>query len=896
MPLRLLLLWLFIAGSLPDLTGQAQLLAIRAERREPAVFFAELSLQSGINIIFSDNIIEQLQPITLEIKGVTLDETLEAVLRNSRIGYRRVDEQIVLFEKEPLVRYTVSGLVTDSVSGEPLISAYVVDLISGTTTTTNNYGYFNLRLPAGPVKLVCGYLGYASQTQLMHLQSNRIIQLELFPTSVLKEIIVKAYPEGIHGLVTVPKAERVTLADLQHAVHLGGASDIYRAADLIPGVHTGTDGIGGIHVRGGANDQNLILMDGVPVYHPNHLLGIVSVFNYQVLQQATIYKSNFPSRFSGRLSSVMDVRTREGNIHQWGMSGNVSVSEFGLTMEGPIVRDKMAVLLSWRYFLPGLFMDNITQRWKRRNGVEGFADLDYFDFNGKLNWRIGDRDRLYLSTYMGRDYFTEETTNRRDEIDRETGQRIVTYEFFDKKLNWNNRTAVLRWNHILSDHIFSNFILSTSRFRLQSVDRTEFTFSFPGSGDEPTSGFDAKEFKSGIEDITMRLELDIRPVHDHVFTAGLYGIRYQFKPKSITINEESKVGEFYLDEGLLDDVYFANFQIRALEAGAYFEDQWEIDPKWRLTSGIHVSSFLVQKAHYLDPQLRLSLDYLATPELAFNAGYGRMVQYLHQLTSSSIGLPTDLWVPTTRQVAPALSDQYSVSAIWKPEDAFSLEASAYMKDMRHVISYQEGASFLLREGLLPSSIVDAANWEAKITTGMGEASGVELQADYKGRSWEVQASGAWSRSFRHFEEINQGKPFPDRYDRRWSTSLAGSFKLNQKWSIQAQWLFSTGGAITLAESKFFNPGVFFPQIGINYSARNGFRLPDYHRLDVSLHYTFDKGQDFYHALSLNLYNVYNRVNPFYITLTEDPITQEFAFKQFSLFRFFPSLSYRFAFN
>ncbi len=879
-----------------QILGQAQNLVVKAYTRDPSEFFMDLSLQSGVNIIFSDNVIEKLPPISLEMKGVSVDEILQKVLEGSQISFRYIDQQIVLFQiPPPPVRYTISGVVTDSISGEPLISAYVYDAISDKGTVTNNYGYYSLNLASGPVQILSGFLGYATRIRNFTLSGNSIIHLRLKQSGLLKEIIVNANETG-RGQAIVPPAERITLHDLQNNIHLGGSSDLYRAADFIPGVHTGTDGIGGIHVRGGGNDQNLILMDGVPVYHPNHLLGIVSVFNYQALQQASIYKANFPSRFSGRLSSVMDVRLREGNIHEWGFSGNIATSEIGMMAEGPLVKDKVGILVSSRFFLPGLFIRDLTRDYKTRKGVGGSADLDYFDFNSKINWIIGQRDRLYLSLYQGSDRFADQTITDRDEIDEDSGVRIVSHEEFNKELNWTNRTGVLRWNHIVSDQIFSNLIISRSSFVLQSVDRSEFDYSFPGSGINPLSGFDAKEFKSGIEDVTVKLELDIRPSADHQLSAGIYGISYKFQPKSITINEESKVGDFYIKEGLLDDVFFSSFKVKSLESGVYFEDKWDISTKFRLSSGLHISGFFVQGVYYLDPQLRLSLDYFPTPKLAFNIGYSRMAQYLHNLTSSSIGLPTDLWVPTTANVSPALSDQYAVSGIWKAGKYSSVELSAYLKSMRSLISYQEGASFLLREGLVPSSIVDAANWESKITEGTGEASGVELQYVYDGRRLQFKWNATWSRSYRQYDEINNGTAYPDRYDRRWSSTFSGQIKLGPRWRGGANWLFGTGIGITLAESKFFNPGSFFPEIGINYSERNGFQLPDYHRLDLSVNYLLADKENFNHSLTLNLYNVYGRVNPFYITLVQDPVSQDFEFRQFSLFKFFPSFSYRFSFH
>lgn len=873
--------------------GQSQKLAVRADNKAVTEFLVELSQQSGVNIIYSDNVIEKLHPITLRIKNVTVDEVLTLILEGTGIDYRYIDDQIVLYEKEPKeLRFSISGIVMDSVSGEPLISAYVYDAISGKSTSTNNYGYYNLNLPVGEIELQAGFLGYTTKRVQRVLRKNEILHLRLGQNNTLDEVIVNS-SDPFRGDAIVPAAERITYKDLQTNIHLGGSSDLYRAADFIPGVHTGTDGIGGIHVRGGGNDQNLILMDGVPIYHPNHLLGIVSVFNYQALQQASIYKANFPSRFSGRLSSVMDVRLREGNISEWGFTGNIATSEVGMMVEGPLVKEKVGMLVSSRFFLPGLFIRDITRGYKERNNVGGSADLDYFDFNSKINWIVGEKDRLYLSLYQGNDHFRDQTITDRDQI-LDSGVRIVSHEEFDKDLNWSNRTAILRWNHLVNEKTFSNLTISTSSFRLQSVDNSEFLFTYPGSGFDSISGFDAKEFKSSIRDITAKLELDIRASADHELSTGIYAIGYTFEPKSISINEESKVGDFWLREGLLDDVFFSSFHVNATEAGIYFEDQWEINSKFQLNSGLHIASFFVQGTYYMDPQLRLSLDYMPISKLAFNIGFSRMVQYLHNLKSSSIGLPTDLWVPTTRTVSPALSDQYSISAFWKPSEISSLELSAYFKDMRSLISYQEGASFLLKEGLVPSSIVDAANWESKVTTGIGEASGVELQYRYASEKIQFKTNATWSRSYKQFDEINNGYAFPDRYDRRWSGSFSGQYHAGPRWTFGLNWLYGSGIAITLAESKFFNPGSFFPEIGINFGDRNGFRLPAYHRLDLSAKFELKERPAYSHSLTLNLYNVYGRVNPFYITLVQDPITQDFEFRQFSLFRFLPSLSYRFS--
>ena len=850
--------------------AQEHRLVVMADRQDAGEFFTQLSLQSGINIIYSDDVIASLPTITLQLKGVSVEEVIQRVLHGSDIQYSFTGDQIILFRKAPEnVKYTVSGIVTDSLSGEPLISAYIYDVVSGRSTNTNNYGYYSLTLPKGRLELIAGYINYVQKTVPLNFHQNEFIPIKLYPNGLLPTVIVKPKDRPDEN-IWVPSAQRITFADLQSNIHIGGGSDLYRRADFITGVHTGTDGVGGIHVRGGANDQNLILMDGVPVYHPNHLLGIVSVFNYQVLQQASIYKANFPSRFSGRLSSVMDVRTREGNINDWSLTGNVAVSEFSATAEGPLVKDKIGVLISGRFFLPGIFIPEFSERYKEREGYSGESDLDYFDFNGKINWKIGEKDSIYLSTYRGKDKYRDNTYSHR-QVNQPNGLLFIANERYDKRLNWKNRTGVLRWNHLLSDKIFANIILSTSEFELQSADINKYQYFYIDTLTLKVDGFLTKEFKSKIQDKTARLELDIRPSQDHEFAAGLYAIKYKFEPKSITLNDESNVGNFPVDEGLIEDRHFSDLQVKAVEAGAYFEDKWKASERVQFTSGIHISNFFVQGRHYMDPQLRFSFDYLLTPDIAFNLGYSRMTQYLHNLSSSTIGLPTDLWVPTTDSVPPALSDQYSLSAKWKISDALAVDFSAYNKDMRKLINFKEGASFLLPGGNFPSSIVDAANWEDKITKGgVGDASGIELQINYEVENAQFYLNGTWSRSYRTFEGINNGKPFPDSYDRRWSGTFSSSVQFGKKWKVGANFIYGTGIAITLAESKFISPGGLFPEVGLVYPERNGFRLPPYHRLDLSFNYLLEEKKSFNHSLTLNLYNVYNRTNPFYVTLVQVP--------------------------
>ncbi len=918
LPVTIIPCWKGYPGIRSCLAGLLMLifLSLSAQQDDRAIFsmprmtaslsdaLVELSERSGVNIFFSNELVKGLDA-NLEAGTYSFEEALLSLLYGRQIKYKKINGYFVLYKSVlPVQKFTISGYLEDATSGERLEYATIHDYVTAVGTETNSYGFYSLSLPAGDVDLTYRYLGYEQQIVRLSLVRDTQINMALLPSNLIPEVIVKAR-EVINPIEDFRFGQKqVQVRDLARLPALGGELDLYRYVEMEPGIQTGTDGVGGVHVRGGSNDQNLILMDGVPIYNPAHLLGIFSVFNPDMIRQAEIHKANFPARYGGRLSSVMDIKTREGNTQQFSGRVKVGLASANAVVEGPLFSGKSSFIVAGRWFLPSLFFRDISARYKKTIEYEGDTYLNFHDLNVKWNWQVGPRDRIYLSYYQGRDLyedFTISNTNQTSEIliDGEpTSVGIRTEQQFEKNINWGNRIAAIRWNHQFSDKIFLNHNLFFSRYVLQSFEKNSFEQRIGEPLDEMREGFDVQEFTSSIEDIGYRLQIDMIPSLAHFIRVGGYVTSHTFLPKSITFNEESKIDDFYIEEGLLENTLFSEFEIDATEWGLFIEDDWKIVPDHLLlNAGMHLGGFWVKGKSYVYPQFRALLNYMPSSVFSVQAGISQMTQFLHLLTNSGIGLPTDLWVPATDQVEPQSSLQASIGFRYRPVKQLSFELEAYTKNLRRLIAFQEGASFLVPAGPLATSILDAANWEDKITTGSGISRGIEAMATFQGRKLFARAAYAFSDAERTFPEINFGESFPYRYNRRHSLSLQASVQLGRKLSLKTNWVYGTGNHITLAESKFSHPGDIFPEVGITFGSRNGYLLPSYHRLDLGAELQLGSGNKIWnHAIYLDIYNVYNRENPFYISLVENAVEGTFSFKQFSVFRILPSIGYAIRFR
>ncbi len=782
-------------------------------------------------------------------------------------------------------RFTISGFVTDSEDGENLIGAnlYVYRVQAG--TVTNNYGFYSVTLPADSVFLRVSYLGYQTRTFAIDLRDDLELDIELMAAEVRMgevEVVAERVEEAIES--TQMSVIDLPMEQVQRLPALLGEVDIIKAIQLLPGVQSGSEGSSGLYVRGGGPDQNLILLDGAPVYNVSHVFGFLSVFNAEALQNVRLIKGGFPARYGGRLSSVVDISMKEGNLKTYTAEGAIGLVSSKLTVQGPILKDKMSFIVSGRR----TYIDVLARPFVRRRAPEGGDFVSFFyDLNAKLNYIASKRSRLYLSFYAGKDAFgsSSESAFRTGGVQRR--------ERFKAGFDWGNVTGTLRWNYLFSNKLFSNTTFVLSRYAFDVLTRiTQIEETTP-----PLEEFEEIIYASGIKDWSAKIDFDYRPHPSHYIRFGVGAVRHAFNPGVGTLR--LKVAQLGPDTVKLTP---KTFPFSGLEYALYAEDDVRLTRRLKTNLGLHLSGMRVNGVTYTSLQPRLALRYLLRPEWAVKASFGTMQQYLHLLTNSGINLPTDLWLAATDRVRPQQSWQAALGVIHTfGGGVYEASLEGYYKSMRHVLAYRPGANF----------IAPNEDWQDKVETGDAWAYGAEVFVQKKrGRTtgW-IGYTLAWSK--RRFEALNDGKTFPYRYDRRHDVAFVLIHKLSDRLDLGATWVYGTGQAVTLATARFLDGrflddrvfserflegGIRLPELN-DYGARNSYRMAAYHRLDLVLNWHFEKaffseaGES---TLALGFYNTYNRKNPFFIFAARDA-NGERLFKQATLFPILPAISYRFRF-
>ncbi len=799
---------------------------------------------------FSNNLIPDKQ-ITVKFNKKPLRLVLDALLQDTDIAYREIGSQIVLYKKEkPKIerKFTISGFVQDGDSGERLIAASVLDRKLGKGTETNEYGFFSLTLPEGEVRLSVYYLGYIPQEYVLKLNSDTQLRINLSASLLLPEIEVVARDSITTGLRSGISTDYFTGEDIELLPSLGGEPDFIRVTHLLPGVQTGTDGIGGIHVRGGNPEHNLILIDGVPVYNPLHAGGLFSVFNSDAIRSAQLIKGGFSARYGGRLSSVLDIHTKDGNVNRLSGHAEIGLLTARASLEGPIVKEKGSFFVSARRSFLNWYTRPISQREKAEQGVDGETLYEFYDINAKLNYSLSPKDKVYLSFYRGNDNFRN-TGFQSDSFSFysnswEDTLRIRYDNWYGEELRWGNTVSSARWNHIFGDKLFSNTTLTYTRFA------TDFYYGEVDSlvlKNKDTTLFrvyDYGRYRSSIEDIGGRTDFDwlLSPSQTLRFGFGL--TKHQFNPGALTYNETTEI--------LGEDEVQGNDPIESVESFAYLEDNIILGSDFALNIGLHAARLTVQEKTYNSLQPRISAYWRAHKHLGFKASYGEMAQFLHLLSNSNIGLPTDLWVPATAKVRPQRA--------WQASAGFDLElkplelsVEGYYKEMSDLLSFTEGAFFL-------------NNWEENVTTGNGRAYGLEFLLRKSTGTTTGWVSYTLSWADRQFERVNLGNRYPFKFDRRHDLKIVLQHSFNRWMRVSANWILSTGFAYSLPVSEFYfdQPGGGSVPV-IDYGSKNAYRMPVYHRLDLNAHFTF-KTKNFWHGLNVGLYNAYDRRNPLYFNL------------------------------
>lgn len=736
--------------------------------------------------------------------------------------------------------FQISGSITDATNGETLIGVNVVDTLSGKGSSTNTYGFYSLNIPEGRVVLEFSYIGYEPQYRSLIIKENQNLNISLSESSTtLMEVQVSSTREDEQLRNTEIGAIELDVKQIDKVPVLFGEKDILKTLQLLPGISTISEGSSNFSVRGGSYDQNLIQLDEATVYSPSHLLGFFSTFNSDALKNVKVYKGGIPAQYGGRGSSVLDVQMKEGNNQEYEGKASIGLISSKLQLEGPIEKGESSFLISGRRTYADLIAD-----------ATGFVDdgttLYFYDLNGKINFKLGEKDRLLISGYLGRDEFG----------------------LNDIGTDWENQTATIRWNHIVNNRLFSNTTLNYSNY--------DFGFALGSNG----------SYRSGVEDWAFKQDMTYYLSDQHELKFGLSSIYHSFAPGSLDLSDEDA------QDRILQET-------QALESGIYISDVYKVNDKLSLDFGIRWSIFnqlgagtvysynsandIIDSASYgsgeiiktynnLEP--RFALNYSLNSTSSIKAGYNRMAQYLHLLSNSTSGQPTDTWVPSTNNIAPSLIDQYSIGYFRHfKEHSYKSSVELYYKDMHNITDYEDGTNLLLNE-----------NIEAQILSGQGRSYGAEFLIEKTKGDLTGWISYTLSRSERQIDGINNGDWYLSNVDKTHDISIVASYAFSDRLSLSSTFVYGTGQAVTWPNGQYVIDGNVLPY----YSNRNEYRMPDYHRLDLNLSYKRPSNKA---QWDFSIYNVYNRHNAYSIDFRENPDTGQNQAYLTYLFGIIPSVSY-----
>jgi hypothetical protein len=752
-------------------------------------------------------------------------------------------------------KYTLSGSVIDSITGESLIGAYIyVPQQQQQGCVTNAYGFYSLTLPAGNYKIHYEYLGYIARELDIALTSNVVKNVELMPKTLsLKEVVVSGESNNQNVTSSSMSVQKLDIKDVKALPVLFGEQDILKTIQLLPGIKSAGEGNSGFYVRGGTTDQNLVLLDEAPVYNTAHLLGFFSVFNSDAIKDVTVIKGGIPAEYGGRLSSVVDVRMNDGNNRDYSVSGGIGLISSRLTVQGPIVKDKGSFIISGRRTYADLFLKLSNDSNQRR------TSLYFYDLNMKANYNLGNKDHIYLSGYLGRDVFN--FANRFG-------------------INWGNKTATFRWNHLFSNKLFLNSSLIFSNYN--------YDISLEGANRNIN-------ISSGIRDFMLKEDFQyfINPRNSLKF--GLNSTYHQFFPGSLIATGDTTVNNRILQSK------------QALENGIYVSDDFSLTSSFKINYGLRVSSFSIlgpgtfysydsegDKSDssvykngsvvktYFGFEPRLSMSYLINDKSSVKASYTRIYQYVHLLSNSTSGNPTDLWLPTSNNIKPQYADQWGLGYFRNfADNNFESSVEVYYKNMYNLIDYKKEADILLNP-----------NVESQLVFGKGWAYGAEFFLKKKEGRLTGWIGYTWSRTLRQFAAINNGNPYPARQDEIHDISIVGIFHASDRWTLASTWVFNTGDAVTFPDGIYVIGGRDVPY----YTQRNGYRMPSYHRLDFSATNTKKLKGNRERSWNFSIYNVYARKNAYAINFQPDPNDpKKTQAVRLSLFSIIPSITYNFKF-
>lgn len=789
-------------------------------------------------------------------------------------------------------KHTVSGYITDISSKETLIGATILDLKSGHGAITNEYGFYSLTLTDGPVEVRTGYVGYKPVVISFTLHHDTIINIDVPTIDELNEVTIYGNREilGVRG--SQMSAIDIPIEQIKAVPAMFGETDVLKALQLLPGVQAGAEATAGLYVRGGNPDENLLLLDGVPVYNVNHMFGMFSVFNPDAIKNVTLYKGSFPAHYYGRLSSVVDIRMKDGDLNQYHGNASVGLVSSKINLEGPIIKGKTSFNISARRTYSDLLLNSAI--WL--NKQFDFANTDdlsmgyyFYDLNLKLNHKFNDNDRLYVSWYSGDDdiYFNY----------RSSGGAYKE----KTRLNWRwgNTVAAIRWNHVLGPKLFMDVSANYTQYRHKMgihIKEDDKKNNYKGS-----MGIN---MKSGIYDASFRSDFHWSPSSGQDIRFGGSYTHHKFTPDvmELSMNSSETMDNDSVQTNDFNQT-FGSRHILAHEYQLYAEDDIELTDVIKFNIGAGYAGFSVNNRYYNSLEPRLSARFLVTDELSVKTGYAYMTQYVHLLSNNVINLPTDLWVPVTDKVEPEHSHQWALGAAYSVDGLADFTLEGYYKQMDNLLEYKEGSSYMSGD----------TDWQNKVAMGKGWSYGLELMAQRSVGRLNGWIAYTWNKSQRKFDRpgmvINGGRTFDAKYDRRHKLDITCNYKFSDRFDMSATWLFETGNCGTIY-TQYYDSEILADEkdeqyrytttLGY-YENRNNFRLNPTHRLDLSFNWHRKLSERVNRTLNLSIYNAYNNRNPFLVYVYTDSYyrgdewVEERTLRQLTLFPILPTLSYSISF-
>ena len=873
----------FLLIFLPQLLfSQKQNISVDIQNEKIEDVLIDLAVEHGYEMVFNSSYFEG-KIVTLKEQNRNISFILQQILADTNVDISIKGKNIILTK-----RRKVYGYIIDADSGETLISATVYDPLSGIGTLSNDFGLFSLEIPYENKFLMSSYVGYTSEKIDVSISQSFPINIKMKRNGKLSDIIVTKDEETIAIEQELGKKNLIT-NDIKTLFATGGEPDVFQFLYTQPGITTGPDGLGGVHVRGGDASHNLFLYDGVKVYMPFHSLGLFSIFDANQLKHANFSKYGFNPRHGGRLSSVLEMNVKEGDVNNWNSEISFSTLATHVGVSGPLKKNQTGLsLYARRTHLDPIFK-NLSEDKKYEYGEDGYTNHYFYDINAKLNHRIGKNDKISITMYSGKDDYEDRTDFYYED---ETLLFDDTTRYY---ADWQNQLGAIKWNHLYNEKLFSNVTLSYTNHKYQSTFQQllyDYELGFGENEDRSLIRFFSK-----ITDIGGDVDFDFFPNNNHHITFGLGYHNIIYRPgvgqDSMDIFLSSSVEDPYLDyfNDNLENGYSSD------EVHFYINDKWRIRKNIHLNIGGRVARFnssnliFISDSEFNVYQGNLSLRWALSKNLSSTLSLDHTEQPVHLLSTANIGFPNDLWLPSIENVKPSKANQVNLGIDYRSKDGFSIAIDGYFKRMDNLIKFQEMSS-------LPSLFNYFSDfWESEVVIGNGISKGIETEVSYQTQQFKTSIAYTFSKTDRTFEGFNDDKTFPFEFDQRHKFTINHYQKLNQNFWFYANWNFYNGLQQTLYSS--FGPfeplDAFIPPPDISLSAINGNKLPDYHRLDVGMVWRKENPK-FHHELNLGVQNLYNRKNIFFSYLEEDVFDPEITtLKKSRALPLLPSLMYKVGF-